>query len=378
MSQTSPEPVEDTRVSSLELFFDLVFVFAITQLTAVLVAETTLRGLVRVLLIFGVLWWIYGGYGWLTNSVSPQRPVIRLLLLVGMAGFLVIALSIPTAFEGDGAIFGVAYLGVVLLHSWAFTRSTHAPSATAILRIAPLNIVSALLLIVGGVLGGRAQYLTWTLAVAVQWATPLITPTARFRIRTGHIVERYGLLLIIALGESVVAIGVGVSGLPLDAALLGTAVLTLAVTATMWWMYFLGDEQAATRALEAAPEDRRPRIVLQAFFYAQVPMLIGVVAFAAGVKEGIGHPGRELSGPAALALAGGVCLYLLGDAQLRHAIGAGLLTRRMVAAGLALTTVLLGTRTAAVAELATLAAVLVGAVIVDRRLPLHRAAVAPA
>jgi low temperature requirement protein LtrA len=364
----------DGGVSSLELFFDLVFVFAITQLTTVLVHETTVRGLVRVLLIFGVLWWIYGGYGWLTNSVSPQRPAIRLLLLAGMAGFLVIALSIPTAFSGDGVIFGVAYLFVVLLHSWAFTRSTHAPSATAILRIAPLNIVSALLLIVGGALGGPAQYLLWALAVAVQWATPLVTPTARFRIRTAHIVERYGLLLIIALGESVVAIGVGVSGLPLTAALLGTAVLALAVTATMWWMYFLGDEEAATRALEAAPEERRPRIVLQAFFYAQIPMLIGVVCFAAGVKESIGHPGARLSGPAALVLAGGVCLYVLGDAQLRYAVGYGLLVRRLITAAFAVATVLFGVRLAAVVELAALGVVLIAAVLTDRRMPLRVAA----
>jgi low temperature requirement protein LtrA len=331
---------------------------------------------VRVLLIFGVLWWIYGGYGWLTNSVSPQRPAIRLLLLAGMAGFLVIAFSIPTAFSGDGVIFGVAYLFVVLLHSWAFTRSTHAPSATAILRIAPLNIVSALLLIVGGALGGPAQYLLWALAVAVQWATPLVTPTARFRIRTAHIVERYGLLLIIALGESVVAIGVGVSGLPLTAALLGTAVLALAVTATMWWMYFLGDEEAATRALEAAPEERRPRIVLQAFFYAQIPMLIGIVCFAAGVKEGIGHPGARLSEPAALVLAGGVCLFVLGDAQLRYAVGSGLLVRRLITAAFAAATVLFGVQLAAVVELAALAVVLIAAVLTDRRMPLRVGATA--
>ena len=246
------------------------------------------------------------------------------------------------------------------------------PSAAAILHVGSFNVISALLLVIGALVGGRTQYALWILAVAVQWATPLFSPIQRFRVRSGYMVERHGLVLIIVLGESVVAIGVGAAGLPLRPPLLGTAVLALMVSALMWWLYFIDDDGRGERALAAADEPHRPALVLSAFFYAQIPMLLGVVVFATGVKLAIGHPTAAVDGPAALCLAGGVALYLLGSAVFRLAVR-GPWLRRTAAAVPALATVALGPSAGALAELAALVVLLVALLLIEGRAE-HRAA----
>jgi len=276
----------------------------------------------------------------------------------------------PTAFDGGGVLLGLAYLFVVVLHAGVYTRSSHAASVTAILRVAPFNVVSAVLLVAGALTGGRAQYAIWALAVALQWTTPLFTPIRRFRIRSGYMIERYGLVLIIVLGESVVAIGVGASGLPLRPPLLGTAVLALAVSALMWWLYFIGDDGRAERALAAARESERPALVLKAFFYAQIPMLLGVVVLAAGVKQAIGHPTADVGGAAALCLAAGVALYLSGSALFRLAVG-GPWLRRSVGVPPALLTAGLGLWFGALAELAALLIVVLAVLVAEEGLDRH-------
>jgi len=202
--------------------------------------------------------------------------------------------------------------------------------------------------------------------VCVQWATPLFSPIQRFRIRSGYMVERYGLVLIIVLGESVVAIGAGAAGLPLRPPLLGTAVLALATSALMWWLYFINDDGRGERALAAAAEPHRPALVLSAFFYAQIPMLLGVIAFATGVKLAIDHPTAAVGGPAALCLAGGVALYLVGSALFRLAVR-GPWLRRAAAAVPALATVALGPSAGALAELSALVVVLVALLLIEGR-----------
>ncbi len=201
-------------MSSLELFFDLVFVFTVTQLTAVLTDEPNGTGLARVALMLGLIWWMYGGYAWLTNAVVLDGATRRLLLLLGMGAYLVLALTIPRAFaqDGDGVAFGLAYLAIVLIHAGLFTRAS-GRGAAGILRIAPYNLVSALLVLVGGVVGGNAQYAIWILAFLLEWCTPfLVPPQAFFEIEPAHFVERHGLVVIVAIGESVVAIGIGAAG----------------------------------------------------------------------------------------------------------------------------------------------------------------------
>src|SRR3954454_10346275 len=198
------------RVSTLELFFDLVFVFVITQLTTVLVDEPTWRGLAQVVLMLGVIFWMYGGYAWLTNAVAPDRASRRILLLAGMVGYLVLGLAVPDAFGDAGAAFGIAYLFIVAVHAWLFSRN--ASVAFAIRALAPFNFTTAALVLAGGIAGGDAQYVLWALAFLGEWATPRLNDPGDFTISASHFVERHGLVLIVALGESVVAIGIRAAG----------------------------------------------------------------------------------------------------------------------------------------------------------------------
>src|SRR4051812_1660205 len=162
-----PEAVggrEEARVSTLELFFDLVFVFTITQLTSVLNHRPDGGGLVRVGLMLTVIWWMYGGYAWLTNVVAPDRALYQLLLLSGMAAFLVISLAVPEAFGDSGVWFGVAYVVIVLIHAGLFTRSQRGASGAAILTVAPLNLVAGLAIVAAGIAGGTARWVLWGVA----------------------------------------------------------------------------------------------------------------------------------------------------------------------------------------------------------------------
>ncbi len=355
----------DTRVSSLELFFDLVFVFTLTQLTSILVHHPSAAGLARVVLILGIVFWMYGGYAWLTNAIAVDRPAHRLLLLGGMGGFLVLALTIPTAFGGSGLTFGLAYLFIVLLHTFLYSRAASAPSARAILGLAPYNLVSAALVLTGGALGGTAQWVLWTAGFALEWCTPYIAGVEGFEVAPGHFVERHGLVIIIALGESVVAVGIGAAGLPVDAGLIVVALLGLALSACLWWTYF-EDEDRIEAALTAAPPERRPWIAINGFGYAHVLMLLGVVLVATGIEAGLAHPGDPVSTALAIFLSSGAALFLLGDVWFRATLGTPFASRgRVVAALAALVVIPLGTQVAVEVQLLAIVGLLVGGLVLD-------------
>lgn len=349
----------EVRVGSLELFSDLVFVFAVTQLTTVLVSDATCTGFGHVLLMFGMIWWMYGGYIWLTNAVRPDRPIRQLLLLGAMAGFLMIGLAIPGAFQGDGIVFGLGYLVVVLIHTGLFTQAETAGTFAGIVRVAPFNIVSAVLLIVAGALGGHAETVLWTAALALQILTPFITRTEGYRIEPGHFVERYGLLVLIVLGESIVAVGAGGRRLSLTTTVVTTSVLGLALTAALWWVYFGGDETQAETALRETPDELRPARALAGFFYAQIPMFLGVVAIAAAVKTALPNPTVVATATQAWLLAGGTAGFLAGDMWFRTALGIGRGNWRALAIPLLLATAGVGLTVSIVAQLAALSLVLV-------------------
>jgi low temperature requirement protein LtrA len=358
---------EVARVSTLELFFDLVFVFTITQLTTVLVEESNLRGLFQTVLMLGVIWWMYGGYAWLTNTVAPDRTVRRLVLLAGMASYLVLALAIPRAFGDDGTAFGLAYLGVVAVHTALFLRGSTESVARAIMQIAPFNAVTAAVVLAGGIAGGTAQYVLWTVAFLGEWISGILTGDEGFVISPGHFVERHGLVVIVAIGESVVAIGIGAGHLPLDLELAAVAVLGLLLTAGLWWIYFGGDDQAAERALRAAPQPRRPRMALNAFGIWHMPILLGIIATASALKVVTAHPGHSLEAGQAVALGGGVAVYLLGEVLFRRSLGIGDSGVRVAAAAAALATIPLGTGTTATVQVAALVLVLVAALAGEAR-----------
>jgi low temperature requirement protein LtrA len=357
MTPTRPAAAADDgplRVTSLELFFDLVFVFTLTQLSTLLTAELSLVGLLRVLLIFGLAWWMYGGYAWLTNTATPGRAAERLLLLLGMAGFLVVALAIPRAFGADGVALGAGYLVVVLVHAGLYVRANR-----NIVRIAPFNIVSALLILGAGFLHGPARYAGWATALAVQVFSPLIVRVGgRFDIRPAHFAERHGGLIIVAFGESVVAIGIGMARHPVTATLAAAAVSGLALSAALWWAFFgTGDDERAERAMTSAAPQARPAMALNGYFYSHIPMLTGIVVMAAGVKRSIGLPGHTAPA-AAVALAGGVALFLAGTAAFRRVLHTGPQAIRAAAAAAALATTAIGALLAVEAQLVALIAVL--------------------
>ena len=370
MSSQGPERTdpgdEPIRVTTLELFFDLVFAFTLTQLASLLVHRFTPGGALEVLLVFGVLWWMYGGYAWLTNTRAPVRTADRLLLLVGMAGFLVCGLAIPRGFgPGDTetrVALGAGYLVVVLVHSALFYRVNR-----NIVRVTPFNVGAALLVIGAAFVPSPASYLLWAAAVAVQWLSPLILhPGGRFNIRPAHFAERHGALVIVALGESVAAVGIGAAPAGVTFAVILPAVIGLAVSAALWWTYFGdGDDERAEQAMAATDPGRRAGLAL-ATYYAHIPILLGVVALAAGTALTIGNPAQPHPRQA-IAVAGGAALFLAGSAWFRWSLHIGPIELRLAGAGFALATAALGASVSVEAQGAVLLAGIVAMLAAERR-----------
>jgi low temperature requirement protein LtrA len=350
---------QSSSVSTLELFFDLVFVFTITQLTGVLAHEPSWKGLAQVALMLGVIFWMYGGYAWLTNSVALDNVTRRLTLLGGMAGFFIVALAIPGSFSGSGATFGLAYLVVVLVHFAMFVRSSQASVVEAIKGLAPFNLGTASLVLVGGVLGGTAQYACWAAAGVFEWLSPKLLDDSGFIIEPGHFVERHGLVVLVAIGESVVAVGIGASGLPIDAGLIVAAILGLALSACLWWSYFGADDNAAEERMFAADVTARPRMAVEGFGYWHMPILLGVIAIAVGLKRATGHPFDALPQAQAIALGGGTAIFLLGEAMFRRTLGLDAAVGRAVSGLLALASIPVGTHVAATAQIGLLVVLMV-------------------
>lgn len=368
---------DDTiRVTTLELFFDLVFVFTLTQLTAVLVQGMDWHAVLRIVLMFSVLFWMYDGYVWLTNAVTPTRADRRALLMVGMAGFMVIALAIPETFEGSSAAFGLGYLVVVLAHFWLYRQCGVARTRHTLPRLLGVNLGAAALVLLGALSHGNWQYVPWIAAIGLLVLTPYLAPTGDFDIQPAHFVERHGLVLIVALGESIVAVGIGADRLALDAELVSLVTLGLALSFALWWLYFGMDDQRAEAVLHAADPVKRAVMSLRGYYYAHIPLLIGIVAMAAGVEEGIAHPHEAMGTAPALALGGGAALFLLGQAAFRLVLGLSGAPMRLVAAGAALATVLAGQFLVPVVQMLAVIAILALAGLDDVRTARREAAVA--
>jgi low temperature requirement protein LtrA len=351
------------RVSTLELFFDLVFVFTVTQFTAVLTHELSWEALGQVMLMLGLIWWMYAGYAWLTNAVSTRGVARRVVLLGGMAGYLIVALAIPAAFNGSGLSFGLAYAVVVVVHATLYVRLASDRSAAAIRGIVPFNLASAGLVLLGGALGGTPQAVLWTVAVVLEWITPRLAgggeSQQEFEIAPAHFVERHGLVIIVAIGESVVAIGIGAGELAVDAELVLVAILGLLLAAGLWWAYFGADDDAqAEAALTRAHANERPWMALHGFGMAHFFLLLGIVLVAVGLKKATGHAYDELTYEQALALGGGVAVFLAADVAFRRVLRLGRAPHRAVAAIAAFATIPLGAEVAAIAQIGVLGVVL--------------------
>jgi len=362
---TVAEPSGGSEVTSLELFFDLVFVFTITQMTNLLARDPTWTGLFQTVLIFGNIWWMYGGYAWLTNAVPPRELGVRLLLLVGMSGFLLISLAIPTAFGAGGIVFGIGYMTVTLVHTGVFLRHSQQTVLKAIIGLGPYNIVTAALLLAAGFASGGWRWGLFGASFLIHWVTRYLTGLSGFRIRTGHFVERHGLIVLIAIGESVVAVGLGLGTAPLPAGRIAAALLGLALAALLWWLYFNGDEERAQRSMDRAPEDRRPWLAVHAYGYIFLPLLGGILVVAAGMKLAVVHYDVPETTATALFLAAGVTVYMIGLVLFRWLLHSGPLSVRLAIGILALPTAFIGIAATPVAQLIVLVLILIAGVIAD-------------
>ena len=317
VERINPVPDEDDLpVSTLELFFDLIFVFIIAQFTA-LIAHDPLLGLLQAVLMFGFLWWMYAGYSWLTNVIPPVRPVRRILILCAMGGWLLVGMTVPAAFEEGNVWLAVGMLVVVLVHGLMYLQAARAFGPVFIANLLATGAVFAAELVDAGVW----RYVFWALASAIVWSVPIWHGQRGLNLHPAHITERHSLVVLVALGESVVAIGLGARGLPIDADLLIAAMLGLAVCSCLWWSLFVNDLPATEHALIATKDAvKRVRKVLVGLSYAFIPVLMGILVTAAGIEHAIGHATAPLDFASTLLLSGGVALFMLGTAGLRFAM----------------------------------------------------------
>ena len=357
----------EQRVTPLELFFDLVVVFAITQVTSFLSRNPTWSGLLRGLLLLGMIWWAWSAYAWLTNTLDPEEGAVRLAVLAAVAAMLVVSLAAPGAFGRDGAIFGVAYFVVRALHLvlYAIAGRGDRDLLRAVVRIVPGAILGAALLVVAGFLNGSAQLAFWGAAVVVTYLGVLLGHMRGWRVSPAHFVERFGLIIIIALGESIVAIGVGAAGLPLDAGVLAAALLGITIAAALWWSYFDWVVFVAQATLAEATGAQRAALARDAYSYLHLPMVGGIVLFAFGLKTMLPDVTRSLPTVPAFGLVGGIALYLLAHVALRLRIGGGLGRGRPVAAVLLLGLLPAAREVTALAALGLVAAVCVSLIVYE-------------
>lgn len=310
----------EQRVSALELFFDLVFVFALTQVTAFLSDHLTWTGVLQGAALLAALWMAWASYSWLTNAVPADEAIpARLIVLSAMGAMLLASLAVPGAFGEYGILFGVSYFVVRLLQValYALAAGRTSEMGRAILRLAPGYVGAPALLIVAGFLDGWAQGALWAVALAIDYGGPFVFGVSGFRIHAGHFVERYGLIIIIALGESIVAIGVGAAGLGLGPGVVLAACLGIALAAALWWAYFDFVVLAAEHRLSTAQVHERARLARDSYSILHLPMVAGIIFVALGIKKALAHVEDPLGTIPAVALCGGVALYLLGHNAFR-------------------------------------------------------------
>jgi low temperature requirement protein LtrA len=353
------EASDEHEVTPLELFFDLTFVFAMTQVTILLADEPTWGGVFRGMLVLTALWWAWSAYAWLTSATDVDEGGVRLVMLASMGAMFGVALAVPGAFGDDAVLFGVAYLLVRLLHlvlSATVVRDDPERRG-ALLRFTPTAIFGASLLVLAGFLDGRDRIALWVVALAIDYLGPAVIGVGRgWRVAPEHFAERHGLIILIALGESIIAIGAG-AGFELDAGVLAAAALGIVVVSALWWLYFDVAAILARRRLMQARGLELHRLALHAYSYLHLPILAGVVLFALGLKTTLDHVGEALDTVPAVGLCGGAALYLLGHIAFLFRATGYVFRRRTVASIVLLALVPVAVAIPALAALALVSAV---------------------
>ena len=349
-------------VTPRELFFDLVFVFAFTQVATLLSDDPTFAGIGRGVLVVAALWWPWTAYAWLTNTVDPEEGFVGAALLVALIAMFLAALAVPGVFGDDGVLFGAAFLVVVAMHLalYALAGRGHRDLFAAVLRLAPWTLLGAVLILVAGFgFADGARIWLWVAALACTYVGAGLSGSTGWRVHPSHLAERYGLVLIIALGEAFVAIGIGATGVGIGLGEVVAAILGLLVATSFWLAYF---DFFSIRGERMLAEPRGPdRIALarDVYAYAHLPMIVGIVLFAFAMKTIVAHVGEELDFAVAFALCGGSALYLLTYSAIRIRIERRFrVSRGRFVAALALLLVLpLATAIPALAALALVTAI---------------------
>jgi low temperature requirement protein LtrA len=347
------------QVTPLELFFDLTLVFAITQVTVMLADDPTWGGVFRGMLVLAALWWAWTAYAWLTSTLDVDEGGIRLVMLGAMAAMFGVALAVPGAFGDDALLFGVAYFLVRLLHVGlsVIVGRDDPDRRSAILRYGPTALIGASLLVLAGLLEGDVRIAVWLVALTIDYLGPvMIGVGGGWQVAPEHFAERHGLIVLIALGESIIAIGLG-AGLELDAGVIVSAALGIVVVSALWWLYFDVAAIIARRRLVQATGLALHRLALHAYSYLHLPMIAGVVLFALGLKTTVDHPGDELATVPAVALCGGAALYLLAHIAFLFRTTGRVFRRRTIGAVALLALIPLAVETPALVALALVSAV---------------------
>src|SRR5690242_4485045 len=358
MSTAISEELEvEQSVTALELFFDLVFVFSITQVTGFLYHDPTWTRLVEGLAILMALWWAWSGYAWLGNTAGSDEGAFRVVLLGVMGPLLVASLAVPAAFGEHALLFGIAYFVVRAMHigAYAVLARDDPRLGFVVARLARPILPAAGLLVVAGAVPGTTRALCWAGALAIDYGGLWLGGTEGWRVNASHFSERHRLIIIIALGESIVALGVRAQDL--GTGVIVGALLGITVAAALWWVYFDVVATVAERKLREADESERARMARDSFTFLHLPMVAGIITFAFGVKVTLAHVDAHLASVSAVALTGGVALYLLALSALKRRNIGSFNYPRLVAAGVLAILAPVATRLPALAALALVTAV---------------------
>ncbi len=315
----SVAPVEhEHRVTPRELFFDLVFVFAFTQVATLLAEDPTFPGIGRSVLVLAALWWAWSAYAWLTNIVDPEEGVVGAALLVALIAMFVAALVVPGVFDDEGVLFGAAFLVVCVMHAalYVLAGRGNRDLLGAVLRLVPWSLGGATLILVAGFTDGARTWL-WLAALACTYVGAALSGSTGWRLHASHFAERNGLILIIALGEAFIAIGIAATGTGIGLGEIVAAILGLLVATAFWLAYFDFFSIRGERILGDLQGAERVALARDVYTYAHFPMIVGIVLFAFAMKNVIAHIGDELDWVVAFALCGGSALYLLTYSAIR-------------------------------------------------------------
>ena len=348
---SAPRRPLEQRVTPLELFFDLVFVFAITRVTSLMAHDLSWSRIGQGLLVLAALWWGWAAYAWLTNHVSGEDGRARVTVFVAMAAMVLVALAVPEAFDAHALLFALAYLVMRIAHLalyWVSSRDD--PDVhRAVLQLLPAGTTGPLLLVVASFFDGTAQAALWILALAIDYGGPLVRPPVGLHVHPAHFAERFSLVVII----------VGAGDEPLGVAIAVAAVIAFVAYAALWWAYFDVVAPMVHHRLSEITGAARTRMARDAFAYLHLPLIAGIELFALGVEQVVGHVDEALEGPAAAALYGGVALYLIGHVAFASRTTGLIVPARLVAGAVCLAGIPLALELRSLTALALLAALLV-------------------